>query len=548
MSVIAAPPTVLSFFPLEKPRQAQIDALAFIGEAVARNVTDIVITAPTGVGKSGIGAASALWSGSYTRQGYQPGGYYLVTQKMLQDQLENDFPRWVPQRRTSGASLKSSSEYPCGSFASCMAGGMAAKDTKSGRKCAKRSDKTCPYVNARWRFDIAHMAVTNYPYLFTEHMYVGDLKPRNVLIADECHTLERQITSFIEVAITTESLDSWAPGCRPVPKMDRVETFAHWLSERYVRMCEERLGMLSENLAASGYSNRRMQDEFNRLKNHVGRLLYALEDMGQRPDSWVYWQEMVKGEWQCTAKPLSAAPFVPQLLNEMGATRIFMSAYAGPRDVFCRSLGLDRRKVAWLELDSTFPVDNRLIHMTTVGSMSRTYLEQTMPRLLRMCETILEAHPTEKGIIHCHSYALGQRIYEHFQRTPAGRRVLFSTKASERTANFNLHRISEAPTVMLSPSISEGFSFDDDLARFQIIAKVPYPYLGDRQVAAKMEQDRDWYILQTVMSILQACGRIVRSETDHGATYILDLDFIRLYEENTKFFPKWFKDAFKFYT
>ena len=101
---------------------------------------------------------------------------------------------------------------------------------------------------------------------------------------------------------------------------------------------------------------------------------------------------------------------------------------------------------------------------------------------------------------------------------------------------------------MIRASISEGFSFDDDLARFQIIAKVPYPYLGVRQVAATMEQDRDWYILQTVMSILQACGRIVRSETDHGATYILDLDFIRLYEENTKFFPKWFKDAFKFYT
>jgi Rad3-related DNA helicase len=100
---------------------------------------------------------------------------------------------------------------------------------------------------------------------------------------------------------------------------------------------------------------------------------------------------------------------------------------------------------------------------------------------------------------------------------------------------------------MLSPSIAEGFSFDDDLARWQIIAKVPYPYLGDRQVAAKMKQDRDWYVLQTVMTVLQACGRIVRSDIDHGTTYILDSDFIRLFEDNTKFFPKWFKDAFKFY-
>jgi len=182
--------------------------------------------------------------------------------------------------------------------------------------------------------------------------------------------------------------------------------------------------------------------------------------------------------------------------------------------------------------------------MTTVGSMSRTYLDKTLPLMLKMCETIMEAHPHEKGIIHCHSYALGQKIYDYFR---SNKRVLFSTKASERNASFNLHRVSPAPTVMLSPSIAEGFSFDDDLARFQIIAKVPYPYLGDRQVKARMEIDRDWYTLQTVMTVLQACGRIVRSDTDHGSTYILDHDFIRLFEENGKFFPKWFRDAFKFY-
>jgi Rad3-related DNA helicase len=198
-------------------------------------------------------------------------------------------------------------------------------------------------------------------------------------------------------------------------------------------------------------------------------------------------------------------------------------------------------------LDSAFPVDNRLIHMTTVGSMSRNSLEATLPHLLAMCETILESHPAEKGIIHCHSYVLGQRIYDYLRRLPIGNRVLYATKAAERSVLYNRHRTSREPTVMLSPSIAEGFSFDDDLARWQIIAKVPYPYLGDRQVAAKMKQDRDWYVLQTVMTVLQACGRIVRSDIDHGTTYILDSDFIRLFEDNTKFFPKWFKDAFKFY-
>jgi Rad3-related DNA helicase len=290
-----------------------------------------------------------------------------------------------------------------------------------------------------------------------------------------------------------------------------------------------------------------MQDEYNALTTHVNRLEYAAEYMLFKPESWVFWQEMVDDEWQCTAKPISAAPFLPSLIQEMGSTRIYMSAYPGPKDVFCRNLGLNTQAVAWLELDSNFPLDNRPIHMTTVGSMSRQWIDQTTPKLLKMCETILEAHPTEKGIIHCHSYQLGKRIYDYFRATSMGQRVLFATKASERLANFNLHRRSTAPTVMLSPSITEGFSFDDDLARFQIVAKVPFPYLGDRQVAAKMKLDQDWYTLQTAQTVIQACGRIVRSDTDHGSTYILDSDFLRLYSENTKFFPKWFRDAFKFY-
>jgi Rad3-related DNA helicase len=546
MNEVTMPPA-MEYFPLPQAREAQVTAVNFIEEAVATGYSDIVIAAPTGVGKSGIGAAAALWANSFEMAGFSPGGYYLVTQKMLQDQLERDFPRWLPRFRTNGGSLKSATEYPCQRFGTCAAASLAAQNSQGTKKCAQRSMRNCPYTTAKARFDMAAMAVTNYPYLFTEHMYVGELSPRNFLIADECHTLERQITGFIEILVDKDALDAWAPSCRPVPEMPDSDDFVNWLMKKYLQVCKTRLDMLNENLMACDYANRKMQDEFNKLKNHIGRTTYACQDLANRAHDWVYWQERQNGEWTCTARPLSAAPFVPQLIDEMGAVRLYMSAYPGPKDVFCRNLGLDQPDVAWLELDSAFPVDNRLIHMTTVGSMSRNSLEATLPHLLAMCETILESHPAEKGIIHCHSYVLGQRIYDYLRRLPIGNRVLYATKAAERSVLYNRHRTSREPTVMLSPSIAEGFSFDDDLARWQIIAKVPYPYLGDRQVAAKMKQDRDWYVLQTVMTVLQACGRIVRSDIDHGTTYILDSDFIRLFEDNTKFFPKWFKDAFKFY-
>ena len=124
--------------------------------------------------------------------------------------------------------------------------------------------------------------------------------------------------------------------------------------------------------------------------------------------------------------------------------------------------------------------------------------------------------------------------------------MLFAANSKERALKVNRHMESTNPTVIISPSITEGYSFDDDLARFQIIAKVPYPFLGDRQVKARMELDRDWYTLQTVMTVIQACGRIVRSETDRGITYILDSDFENLFRNNEKFFPTWFKESIIF--
>ena len=239
-------------------------------------------------------------------------------------------------------------------------------------------------------------------------------------------------------------------------------------------------------------------------------------------------------------------PFFPQLIQEMAATRLYMSAYPGPKDVFCRSLGLSQKKVAWLDLDSTFPAAHRPVHILNIGSMGRASIEQTLPAMCSVIHGILEAHKEDKGIIHVNSYKLGNRLHHFLASTEHGKRILFPLKADERRYIMDKHRTSLEPTVILSPSITEGFSFDDDLSRFNVVVKCPWPYLGDKQVQARKEQDPEWYTLETVKTLIQACGRSVRSETDYATNYILDSDFLRLYEENGKFFPKWFSESLHF--
>ncbi|MFA5594973.1 MAG: helicase C-terminal domain-containing protein, partial [Trueperaceae bacterium] len=83
----------------------------------------------------------------------------------------------------------------------------------------------------------------------------------------------------------------------------------------------------------------------------------------------------------------------------------------------------------------------------------------------------------------------------------------------------------------------------DDRARWQVLCKVPYPYLGDKQVAARMERDRDWYDWRTTLAVVQAYGRSVRSQDDYAVTYLLDADFSNFIRRQQRRLPPWFLEA-----
>lgn len=533
----------LEFFPMDEARDKQVKALDFTRRAREQGYEEIVIEAPTGIGKSAVGAAIAFWSTQKITDGdWGPGAYYLVTQKLLQDQLSHDIQHFREGLR-GGCSLKSSIEYPCPQYGSCMVGMRMKKE----KRCESAKRDQCNYRLAKSFFQANALAITNYPYFFTERTYSGELKTRQVIIADECHTLEKQILGFVELTVSREIVNEWVPHLKPIPSLPTLPKFIAWLKSHYIPALESRLENLETRLELAP-DDRRLQDEVNKMENHFGRTHAAIQMIEIDPHNWVYWQEQTQdGDIESIAKPIDAAPFFKDLLGDASKIRIYMSAYPGPKHIFCRSLGLNPSKVAWLKLSSTFPVANRPIHMMLVGSMGQRSIDETLPRMLRMCERILGAHAKEKGLIHCHSYKLGVAIYEHLRKN-FGSRVLFAKNSQERNTCFEVHQSSSEPTVLLSPSMTEGFNLVEDLARFQILAKVPYPYLGDKQVAAKRDRDPEWYAMQTVMTVIQACGRIVRSDTDTGTTYILDSDFQMLWDKHGGFFPQWFQDAFVWHT
>jgi ATP-dependent DNA helicase DinG len=88
-----------------------------------------------------------------------------------------------------------------------------------------------------------------------------------------------------------------------------------------------------------------------------------------------------------------------------------------------------------------------------------------------------------------------------------------------------------------------GLDLKDDLSRFQIITKVPYPNRGDRWIEEKRKINEQWYIWQTGLRLIQGYGRSIRSKEDWAKTYVLDSAFGYFVERNKNILPDWFIQA-----
>ena len=92
--------------------------------------------------------------------------------------------------------------------------------------------------------------------------------------------------------------------------------------------------------------------------------------------------------------------------------------------------------------------------------------------------------------------------------------------------------------------MTEGVDLKGNLSEFQILCKMPFPYLGDKVVKKKMNKWKWWYNTQTIRTIIQSVGRSIRSEKDKAVTYILDSDWSRVKNMCRKDFPKDFFDNY----
>ena len=511
---------VSTSFPYARYRSGQREALDAIRDAFEEGARTVILEAPTGSGKSAIAVALAREAAS---------AYVVTAQKLLQAQYLRDFPDL--------ALMKGRANYEC-LVADTHA---AAAPCLIGRTFPECED--CPYFTAKDVALAADTTVMNYAYYLAETNHAGGFGPRELLVLDEAHNAEAALMRFVEVRLSDTDLqragvpERLPQGSDGTGLIDGALDLMPALTDRRRALAGELEGLPSHGpRAVEGLRIQRWLD------GSLAGLALLAESSDAGEAEWVIEEGRDETGRILTFKPVDVSAFAEPLLFRLGERVLLMSATILDIPTYASALGLHPDDVAVVRMPSSFPPDRRPIVVQPTARLTMHHLERELPKLVDAIADLMRDHGRDKGVIHAHSYRVARAIRDGLPADLAAR-IVTHDDAHGRDDALERHLASPEPTVLLTPSMTEGIDLVGDAARWQAICKIPWPYLGDPQVKARRERDPDWYAWRTCLTVVQAYGRSVRSEDDHAVTYLLDADFPKFLKRERERLPEWFVEA-----
>lgn len=493
-------------------RSHQAAAIEEVLHAYSQGAKYVLLDAPPGCGKTLV--ADIVRQELGVRK-----ALHVCTTKGLQDQIMRDFPAHMV--------LKGRANYPS-QTPPATAEDCNARDDHPCSFCPVPA--MCAYKVAKVKAVSARCAVLNTSYLLAEAN--GSLRPAfsgyPFVVMDEADLLEDALGKYIEIPLTATLLDEIK--VVPVGKHAHRDKWQEWVTDEVLPALLKRMKSLArKGDNASLWEQRRLRT-LTRLTNKLAALNIST--------NWVRtgWLDR-----ECIFKPVEINGLAVDALWRHAEKWLLMSGSFLALDVEAAKLGIPDGEWASVTVPSTFPAANRPVYPVCSHSMSRNERDASLPFIAARLNKIMKAHPTSRILVHVNSYQ-NARDLAHFLRSSS--RVITYTQARERDQALRQYELKPG-SVLIAPSMERGIDLPDEACDVCVIAKIPYPYLGDAQVAARMRltNGRVWYTLETIKTIVQASQRGVRHVNDKCITYILDRDFLKLWEESGRYFPKWWKDA-----
>lgn len=546
-------------------RDHQRVAIREILTAYEEGAECVVLDAPTGSGKSLVGeTVRRLLAGNPYGRASQ--STYICSSKSLQDQFLRDYPY--------AKVLKGRSNYPTDLYPERF----HAKDALTCADCTKSPGgdgcmwcsgiDTCPYALAKSSALRSSLAVLNTSYFLSECNGPGAFSRGGLVIADEADCLEAELMLHVEVRISERRLKQYGLG---VPKyVTKEESWREWAETAY----EKVRGNPPRSLDVQDVKTVRERKRHAILVEKLRALREGLDVGG-----WVY-----TGDRSVVAfKPVTVCGLGQDKFWRHGDKFLLMSATVISADELLESLGWDDDKQFRLvKCPSTFRPENRKVVVWPVASMTYKEKETSYPKIAEAVKTVIDKHPGDRVLVHSTSYELTRHLVSYLfaagatkhpstfqEECPSHlgfayddcdtcyppdrwdekpfRHILSYSSAAEKDGALEDYLATPA-AVLIAPSLDRGIDLPGDMCRVQIICKVPFLNLTDKQVSGRLygtgRAGKTWYAVNAIRTIIQMTGRAVRSEEDWAVAYILDRQFVdNIWYNWKRLVPEWWREG-----
>lgn len=497
-----------------KPRDVQYKAIEFLQNNWETKNKCKVLSMPTGSGKSVI----SMTIGEYCKQNDKICSI-VTPQNLLIDQYCNEFKEINY--------LKGKKHYPCSlTETNCEEGEELQKVQK--KSCAK-----CPYRNAKERAYHESTTIFNPMSYYSLGKVQDCLEGQEIsydvdtIIVDEFQSLPAILRELSTIKLWENDI-AWEKGTSAsIPKV--VELLNNYSSSLIMYILDRKFS-LKERL------------NFTKLQRKIDFIVLQLKT---NSDFFICEESQEKLRGVPTDSLTIRPKYVPLNISngffKIAKRIILMSGTAFPN--IWEELGF--KEVDYIDLPSPIPKERRQIFVTNsininskLTKESRWQVVQDLSIQIKYIIQIL--HEKENGVILL-PYNLASEIkcllHESY--------FIHMDKTTKKEI-INKFKEGKIYGVGVFSGSYEGLSLNDDISRFTIIPKVPYPNLMDKVVKVRMKENPLNYSMETITTIIQASGRSTRSEKDYSYTYILDSNFASLYPRVSKYIPKYFKESLNF--
>jgi len=236
-----------------------------------------------------------------------------------------------------------------------------------------------------------------------------------------------------------------------------------------------------------------------------------------------------------------ANPVAP-LFRQAGSA-VFLSATLQPFDLFARRLGLEKSRLSSLAIPSPFPRENRRILILPQVRTTYSERERYLPRIAELISEIDQAHEGNKLVLFP-SYDFLRKVLDRLSAVPpppikgrnslAGRLQIQSANTTDKQRRTLLKTLSHPPAggilllAVLGGVFAEGVDYPGELLETVVVVSPGLPQLSFERELLRRHFDEgggngfEYAYLQPGMTrVIQAAGRLIRTETDRGVIVLI---------------------------